>query len=102
MAKGETAMDTRQAGMMGLGNWPCGKDGKPMALIGFQMSELIGPPNFSNVTVGPAFVMRFVPDVGDAEPETLKEGFKITIDDVESIMREQREVILNIVKKATA
>lgn len=74
-------------------SWPADADGNPMVMVTMQASELIGLPNYSNVTVGPASVTRFVAE-GD-----VAEGLKQTAHDVEHIIAEERELVLEIVKK---
>src|SRR5437764_12535075 len=98
MPHGEIAMDARQASMLGLASWPLDDQGQPMAMVGFQVSELIGLPNYSNVTVGPAFCMAFAKNDQDSRRAAMRE----LADDVEAIAREQRQIILNIVRKQTA
>lgn len=75
--------------------WPTDEDGNPMALISMQASELIGLPQYSNVTVGPAMVQRFVPDTEEGRYEGLKEAAKTC----ERIVGEERSVVLEIVAK---
>lgn len=76
-----------------LESWPLDEDGKPMDLFSFTITEKIGLPNYSNVDVGPATIHRFVPDDANKRKEV--------VEDVEAIAREQREIILNIVKRQT-
>jgi len=74
------------------GGWPLDEEGNPMDLITYGCEEKIGLPNYSNVTVGPASITRFAKR-GD------KAAIKSLTDDVEAILREQREIILRIVKR---
>lgn len=90
MPKGEMAT-TRQAGVSF--DWPRDADGEPMAMITMQVSELIGLPNYSNVTVGPASVTRFVCDTEDE----VNKGLKKTATDVETIVASERELVLQAV-----
>jgi hypothetical protein len=73
--------------------WPADEEGNPMVLVTMQASELIGLPNYSNVTVGPASVTRFV------KADAVAEGLKTTAQEVEKIIAEERELVLDIVKK---
>lgn len=41
-------------------NWPLDAQGDPLVEVAFQAHELIGLPEFSNVTVGPATVRTLV------------------------------------------
>lgn len=41
--------------------FPLDGEGKPMVKIAFAAHELIGLPNFSNVTIGPVRVEAFIP-----------------------------------------
>lgn len=83
-------IETRQAGVNF--SWPVDSEGKPMAMVTMQASELIGLPQYSNVTVGPASVTRFVPD------SEVPQGLKDTAKEVEQIIGEERELVLEIVK----
>lgn len=72
-------------------NWPMDEDGDPMALVSMTASELIGLKNYSNVTVGPASVTRFVND------DKVKEGLEACAQEVEGIIAQERQAILDIV-----
>lgn len=76
------------------GQWPVDEDGLPMALVTFQASELIGLPNYSNVTIGPGSVTRFVAD----DPEARKAGLRDCVREVEKIIAEEREVVLDLIR----
>lgn len=76
--------------------WPTDEEGLPLALVGHQLSELIGLPNYSNVTVGPGVVMRFVNDT----KEDRQQGLRDCIGDVEEILREEREAVLDVVRQS--
>jgi hypothetical protein len=90
MAKGDTPQ--RSAGINF--SWPHDEDGEPMALVTMQLSELIGLPNYSNVTVGPGSVTKFVKD----SEEGIAEGLRACAMSVENILAEEREPVLNLVK----
>jgi hypothetical protein len=77
--------------------WPLDADGNPMTLVSFRVEEKIGLPNYSNVTLEAA-ASRLVKDTDEA----VKEGYARTTQQVEDVCREQRQIILNIVKKQTA
>lgn len=91
MAKGQEAVN-RQAGVNF--SWPCDENGEPLALVTMQLSELIGLPNYSNVTVGPGSVTRFVKDTD----EGIAEGLRACAMAVENILAEEREPVLDMVK----
>jgi hypothetical protein len=91
VAKGE-AVTGRQAGLQFA--WPVDEDGNPMALVTMQLSELIGLPNYSNVTVGPGSVTRFVKDT----PELVAGGPVQCAHEVEAILAEEREPVLALVQ----
>lgn len=76
-------------------SWPTDGDGAPMAMVTMQASELIGLPNYSNVTVGPASVTRFVPDTHESREAGLKECAL----EAEKIIAEERELVLQIVQQ---
>lgn len=90
MAKGDTPQ--RSAGINFA--WPVDEEGNPLALVTMQLSELIGLPNYSNVTVGPGSVTRFVRDTD----EGIAEGLRACAVAVEGILAEEREPVLDMVK----
>jgi hypothetical protein len=90
MAKGE-AVTGRQAAVQF--SWPVDEDGAPMALVTMQLSELIGLPNYSNVTVGPGSVTKFVKDTKDG----VAEGLRSCAIQVETILAEERQPVLDMV-----
>lgn len=85
---------SRQAGINF--SWPHDEEGRPMALVTMQLSELVGLPNYSNVTVGPGSVTRFVTDT----TEGIREGLTACAVAVEGILAEEREPVLNLVRSA--
>lgn len=74
-------------------NWPVDEDGKPMALIGFSVGEKIGLPNYSNVDIGPASVLRFCKD------SEVQDALRSSAQDVELIVGEEREKVLAVVQQ---
>lgn len=72
-------------------NWPHDEDGAPMAMVSMTASELIGLKNYSNVTVGPATVTRFVKD------DEVEEGLRVTAAEVEGVIAQERQAVLDIV-----
>lgn len=78
-------------------SWPTDPDGQPMALVTMQLSELIGLPNYSNVTVGPGSVTRFVVDT----PESIADGLRACAVSVEQILAEEREPVLTMVQNGS-
>jgi hypothetical protein len=72
-------------------NWPVDEDGNPMVLVTMQASELIGLPSYSNITVGPASVTRFVREGEVAD------GLRRSAKEVEDIVSEERTAVLEIV-----
>jgi hypothetical protein len=95
MAKGE-AVTGRQAGIQF--SWPHDEDGNPMALVTMQLSELVGLPNYSNVTVGPGSVTKFVKDGKDG----IAEGLRECAIAVETILAEERQPVLEMVQGGNA
>lgn len=75
-------------------SWPLDHAGNPMVMVTMQASELIGLPSYSNVTVGPASVTRFVPE------GAVEEGLRNTAKEVEGIISEERTAVLEIVSGA--
>lgn len=80
--------------MRGIMDAPTTQDGKLMEWFSYSCEEKIGLPNYSNVTVGPATVARWI------DPDN-KEERDAVVTEVHKILGEQREIILNIVKKQT-
>lgn len=78
-------------------SWPSDADGNPMALVTMQLSELVGLPNYSNVTVGPGSVTRFVVDT----PEAVSKGLRDCAVAVEQILAEEREPVLQMVQNGS-
>jgi hypothetical protein len=76
-------------------SWPEDEDGNPMALVSQQVSELINLGNYSNVTVGPSSIHRFVKDTEEDRREGLRECSK----DVEKILSEEREFVLESIRQ---
>jgi hypothetical protein len=80
------------------GNWPFDEDGNPLALISFTVEEKIGLPEYSNITVGPVTIHRFVHDtVADR-----KHGLKETASEVEQVLAEEREIIYEALRNQKA
>ena len=77
-------------------NWPSDLKGKPMAQVSWSMHELINLGNYSNVTIGPVRVTRFVLD------RQVDKGLKQCKEDVESSLAEEREQILNVINAQKA
>lgn len=64
------------------------------AVVSQQISELIGLPNYSNLTIGPTKVTVVCEDSDEAIQESIKRINFI----VESTLAEQREIILETIK----
>lgn len=73
-------------------NWPIDEDGKPMALVTMQLSELIGLPNYSNITVGPGSVTKFVSE------DRIAQGLEEAAESVEEILSKERDKVLDFVE----
>lgn len=93
MANRESVTANRQASGPNF-SWPVDEDGNPMALVSMQLSELIGLPNYSNVTVGPGSVTKFVKDTVDG----VAEGLDSCAASVERILAAEREPVIEMVK----
>lgn len=89
---GKQGVEGRQAGLNF--TWPHDGEGNPLALVTMQLSELIGLPNYSNVTVGPGSVTKFVTD----SEEGIADGLRACAVAVETILAEEREPVLDLVK----
>jgi hypothetical protein len=73
-------------------NWPVDEEGKPMVLVRGGADEKIGLPNFSNVTVGPISVTKFV-RAGE-EAEGIRECTRLA----EEFIAEERAKVLEWVQ----
>lgn len=78
-------------------SWPSDAKGNPMALVTMQLSELIGLPSYSNVTVGPGSVTRFVTDT----PDGVAQGLRACALAVETILAEERQPVLEMVQNGS-
>jgi hypothetical protein len=68
-------------------------------LIVAQASELIGLPNYSNVTVGPFAAYRLIDEGDDLH---IKQEFSKLGEVVESVVSQQRQIVLDSVKAFAA
>lgn len=84
---------TRQNDNLPSFSWPVDEDGVPMALVTMTLSELINVGNYSNVTVGPGTVTRFVRN----NDEDIANGLVNCAEHVENILASEREPVLNMV-----
>jgi uncharacterized protein YwqG len=75
--------------MPAMSQWPVDAEGKPMAMVAVQLSELVGLPEYSNVTIGPVAVWRFVED----DEETIKGSIDDTGVLVEQAVGEYRKTV---------
>lgn len=69
-------------------------NGKPAARVRNGAQELINIGNYSNVTIGPASVERFVED----DPDAIKEGMRECLMLSESVLAEERENVLKSIR----
>lgn len=76
-----------------LSHWPVDENGNPLAIVSMSASEKIGLPQYSNVDIGPATVMRCVIDTPEARAEGLKECTR----EVERIIAVERVAVLNMI-----
>lgn len=88
------AVVARESKIPGMMEWPLDEDGRPLAYVAMQVSELIGLPNYSNVTIGPAMAAGFCRDTKDDRRAKLAE---LTAD-VENVVAVERAAILALVK----
>jgi hypothetical protein len=75
-------------------NWPLDEKGNPLALVTMTLEEKIGLPNYSNVTVGPATVYRFVKD----DENSRQQGLRECSEDCEYILAYEREPVLKLIE----
>jgi hypothetical protein len=77
--------------------------GRRVIKITAQASELIGLPNYSNVTIGPLAMTDYVEI--DAEPgseeyrNARKDALRQATEDVEEVLAERRGQVLNAIRK---
>jgi hypothetical protein len=75
--------------------WPVDANGKPLAMVSMAASELVNLGNYSNVTVGPAMVTRFVEDT----PQSRAQGLKECTVEVEDVVARERQVVYETLVK---
>ena len=73
-----------------------GADGRPLARVAAQISALIGLPAYSNVTVGPIMIERWVENTKEARLAALAE----INEEIEEIAALQRKLILDSLAEA--
>jgi hypothetical protein len=73
---------------------PVGPDGKPLAMVGFTMKELIPTVQYGNCDVGPAFAYRFVEDNEDSR----RKGMEECVADVKYVLGAERNTILEVLR----
>lgn len=75
-------------------DWP-EINGKPAARVKGGAEEKIGLPNYSNVTIGPISVERFVEDT----PEGIEKGIEFCTQAAEAFIAVERVKVLEWVQK---
>lgn len=63
--------------------------------INLELQELVGLPNYSNVTIGPARIEREVEDT----PEARAKAFEEIGEELREVLGQQRRIILEAVKE---
>lgn len=77
-------------------NWPLDKDGNPMVKVSNGAKETIPTVQFGNITLGPAYVERFVVD----DPAAINEGLRDCLIRAEIVLGEERDQLLDKLKSA--
>lgn len=75
---------------------PLDEDGNPLARVGIQISELIGLPKYSNITVGPILLERWCKNT----PEERRHALNEIMAEVAQIAGEYRTAILESLRRA--
>jgi len=71
--------------------WPVNEEtGAPMAKIMVGREEKLNIGNYSNVTIGPASITKFVRD----DEEYVRQAYKDCYELIEEILKEKREILL--------
>jgi hypothetical protein len=91
-----TKPESDSGGVVTPANAVIGENGQPMTWVAFRVHELIGLPNYSNVTIGPVEQGRWV----ESTPEAIKLAYDEMAKQVEDILAVHREVVLNFIKRA--
>jgi len=73
------------------------EEGRPLARVCVQVSELFGLPQYSNVTIGPILIERWVKDT----PSERRAGLEECAAEVEEQLAIQRDAVVSLVKSAT-
>jgi hypothetical protein len=76
-------------------SWPTDEKGKPLSLVTMQISELINIGNYSNVTVGPIAVTRFVDD------DEAVAGIQKCGEECEEVLQQYRQIIIEATGKSS-
>ena len=75
---------------------PLDDEGKPMAMVSYQMAELVNLGNYSSATLGPMVVSRWAKDT----PEERQRVHAECARECEDLLRVQRGPILEFLRRS--
>lgn len=77
-------------------NWPLDKNGNPMVKVSNGVKETIPTVPYGNITLGPAYVEKFVED----DAEAINQGLRECLIRAEVVLGEERDQLLAKLKAA--
>lgn len=77
-------------------NWPTDRNGKPMVKVSNGAKETIPTVPYGNITIGPAYVERFVED----DPGKINDALRDCLIRAEVVLGEERDALLSKLKAA--
>ena len=87
-----------KTGVVGDHEWPRDAFGTPLVKVQASASELVATRQYSNVTIGPISVTRFVADQGD---EGLMMEIRKTQSLCERAVAEERQTVHEMIRQST-
>lgn len=75
---------------------PLDPNGKPMAKVGNGAKETIPTAQYANITIGPAWVEKYVEDT----PEAIRTGLQECLEAAEEVLGEERDRLVEAIRAA--
>ncbi len=76
--------------------WPVDKNGKPLVKVSNGAKETIPTVPYANITIGPAWVEKFVED----DPQAIENGLSECLKAAEKVLGNERDELLAKIKAA--
>lgn len=77
-------------------NIPVDANGNPMAKVGNGAKETIPTAQYANITIGPAYVEKWVED----NPESIRTGLQECLDAAEEVLGNERDRLVEAIRAA--